>query len=350
MATVKRNVTHTPKNVAHVEQLSSSKPPILHPGDISPEVMREFQDCCLGYFDMKEIAANKQVRKIVPGLCDLHVKDWVTSRRDHLLGLSFAKFMTEFHAGYLDEDWEETMGRELGGMLQGQDESFWDFSIRVQAKNSLLLPMTSHLDDVRLRSCLESGMDELLAQRCQLAKISQVAEFKKWTNEVKKIDDLMWAEHCEFERIARATRENQCCDVLTENLRHVNVPNTSTQRSSSKNDRQTRCPRLTQNKQTLLMSNEGCLKCCKFFAGHRSTNCPNNFPSVANYRSLTQADVDRTRKSTRPVAALTAAGSNNHDEGSSTHPIAAVMGMSHSPTAYTAANPSAIIEGDSDSR
>jgi hypothetical protein len=196
---------------------------------------------------------------------------------------------------------------------------------------------------------LESGMDELLAQWCQLAKISQVAEFKKWTNEVKKIDDLMRVEHREFERIARATRENQRRDMLTENLRRVNVPNTSTQRSSSKNDGQTRCPRLTQNERTLLMSNEGCLICRKFFAGHRSTNCPNDFPSVANYRSLTQVDVDRTRKSTRLVATVTAAGSNNHDEGLSTHPIAAVMGMSHGPTAYTAANPSAIIEGDSDS-
>jgi hypothetical protein len=216
MAAVKRNVTHAQRNAAHIEQASSSKPPILHPGDISPEVMQEFQDCCIGYFDTREIAPDKQVRKIVPGLCDLRVKDWIAAGCDRLLGLPFTDFMTEFRTGYLDEDWEETMRRELGGMSQGQDESFWDFIIRVQAKNSLLLPTASHLDKERLRGRLEAGMDELLAQRCQHAQVNQVTEFKKWTNEVKKIDDLMRAERREFERIARATRENQCCEILVE--------------------------------------------------------------------------------------------------------------------------------------
>jgi hypothetical protein len=127
------------------------------------------------------------------------------------------------------------------------------------------------------------------------------------------------------------------------------MPHATTQRNTTKNDRQVRCLRLTQNEQMLLMNNDGCLKCWKFFAGHRSTNCPNDFPAVVNYRALTQADIDRARKSTHPVAAVTTGSANTHDESSLTHPIAAVLGTSHGPTAYAAANPSAVIEGESDS-
>lgn len=50
-----------PRNTASVEQDSMSKPPVLLPGDISPEVMREWEDGCVGYFEHKEIAAEKQV-------------------------------------------------------------------------------------------------------------------------------------------------------------------------------------------------------------------------------------------------------------------------------------------------
>jgi hypothetical protein len=54
----------TTKNITYVEQSAASKPLTLHPGDISPEVMREFEDSCKGYFNMKEIEPDHQVRKI----------------------------------------------------------------------------------------------------------------------------------------------------------------------------------------------------------------------------------------------------------------------------------------------
>jgi hypothetical protein len=96
------------------------------------------------------------------------------------------------------------MCRELGRMSQG-NEPFWDFNIRVQAKNSLLMNTTSHLNEEKLRHQLESGMDELLAARCNHSKLSQVVGFKQWINDVRNIDELMRAERHEFEKIAKAT-------------------------------------------------------------------------------------------------------------------------------------------------
>jgi len=41
-------------------------------------VMCTFEHTCLGYFDTKDITANKQVRKILPGLRDNQIIDWIT--------------------------------------------------------------------------------------------------------------------------------------------------------------------------------------------------------------------------------------------------------------------------------
>jgi hypothetical protein len=185
------------KNVAYVEQDSSLKPPILHPGDISPAVMREFEDDCLGYFENKEIAADKQVRKILAGLKDSRVRDWIFSDRERLLGLTFEEFMMELRAGYLDEHWEENTRRELGGMTQG-NESFWDYSIKIQSHNSLLVSTPSHLDNEQLRHRIEAGMDEMLSKRCIHAKVNRVQGLKPWLAEVKHVDDLMRAELHQF--------------------------------------------------------------------------------------------------------------------------------------------------------
>jgi hypothetical protein len=85
----------TSRNVAYVEQNSSSKPPILHAGDITPGVMREFSDGCVGYFDNKDVEPEKQVRKVISGFHDTHIKDWISSEHERLLELSFERFMTE---------------------------------------------------------------------------------------------------------------------------------------------------------------------------------------------------------------------------------------------------------------
>ena len=92
---------------------------------------------CLGYFEHKDITEDKQVRKILSGLQDNRVQDWISIDRDRFLDLTFAEFMGEFCAAYLPEDWEEITRIELLGMSQS-DLSFWDFAINVQTKNSLL--------------------------------------------------------------------------------------------------------------------------------------------------------------------------------------------------------------------
>lgn len=119
-------------------------------GEITPAVMRSYETTCLGFFENKDAPEDKQVCKVLAGLQDTHVQDWISVDRPHFLALSFTDFMTEFRAGYLPEDWEEVTCIELLGMVQGSD-TFWDFSVKVQAKNSLLRNTASHLDEDKLR-------------------------------------------------------------------------------------------------------------------------------------------------------------------------------------------------------
>jgi hypothetical protein len=42
----------------------------------------------------------------------------------------------------------------------------------------------------------------------------------------------------------------------------------------------------------LLSINSGCYKCRRFHVGHRADSYPNSFPLVADYKTLTQVDVD----------------------------------------------------------
>jgi hypothetical protein len=132
-----RPIINRPVNVAWVEQDSPSKVPVLHPGVISPVVMRKFQNGCLDYFDNKETANDKQVCKILPGIKDPRICDWINTDHAHVQALKFSDFMIEFCAAYLEEDWEEDTRRALLGMTQ-DNMSFWDYVFASQSKNSLL--------------------------------------------------------------------------------------------------------------------------------------------------------------------------------------------------------------------
>ena len=56
---------------AEVIQPTSSKPPTLTAGTLTPEVLREFEEGCLSYFNTKEnMEAKDYVKRIGSGLRD----------------------------------------------------------------------------------------------------------------------------------------------------------------------------------------------------------------------------------------------------------------------------------------
>jgi hypothetical protein len=340
-------------NLATVDWDAPTKVPILNAGDITPDVMREYEDDCINFFDAKEIPADKQVRKILAGIKDHRIKDWISVEREALLALSFEDFMSEFRTNYLEEDWESTTRRQLLAMTQG-NQSFWTFAVALQAKNSLLINTPSYLQKDKLRHQIEAGIDAKLAKKCDAEKSNKIVDFKKWMADVRRLDDGIRADRLELELAMKNNRDsNRRNNPLTEPPRRTNVTTTSSTVAIPSNtvasSSTTRyAPRLTDLERQLLTDNEGCFKCRKPFADHRSKDCPNNFPNGVGYRTLTQSDVDRAsakrNRSNRPTAAVLP--ENDNVSAATVHPVAAVLGSSQQPVAYMPSNPSCIIEPD----
>jgi hypothetical protein len=279
------------KSTAYVEQAAPTKPPTLHPGEISLAVMHEFEDGCHGCFDNKEIPPDNQVRKILPGLKDSHICDWIAAERERLIALSFTDFMKELHEGYLDPDWEDDMRQELGALKQGSSESFWEFSMQVQAMNSLLHDTTSHMDEKGLCNCLESGMDTVLAKCCNGTKLNEEKGFRQWAHVVKIVDEIMCAEQAEFETIAKTIRDtSHRTHPLGGPSARANTAPPLGNHTHKAEGGIVKLLKLMGKECQLLFDNSGCLKCRRFFVDHHSTNCLNEFPSAVDYHSLTQGE------------------------------------------------------------
>jgi hypothetical protein len=275
--------------------------------------------------------------------------NWITTDKNCLQNLSFADFMSELYAAYLDANWEEKVQHEMLAMTQGMHKSFWDSVIHVQAKNSLLLSTGSHLDEERLCYHLEAGMAKLLSHYCIHHKTNKITDFKDWLQEVKSQDLLMQAGRKEFQSYTHHGRmDSHHQNPLAEPSRNANKANTSTKLSQDV----CRLPHLMEQEHQLLFNNDGCLKCHRFFAEHLSANCDNDFLNLKTYNTLIQADMEKTRHSAK--ACLTAAifvkqkGEDDEDSQPTIHLVAAVIAMEH-PTAYIPANVLDVVEGDSGS-
>jgi hypothetical protein len=200
---------------------------------------------------------------------------------------------------------------------------------------------------------MEAGMDDRLSRKCAAEKINKVVEFKKWMSEVKRVDDALRADRKDFENIVRSAREaGRQANPLGEPSRRQNTaPSSGGVAGSPRAPRTTndcpRMPRLTDAEHKLIFDNEGCLKCRRFFAGHRSSNCNNDFPDPATYRTLMQADVDaaKRRRSARSVATVNASASSE----SHPIPVAPVVSSSRYPLEYMMQGNSSVLEGGDDS-
>ena len=207
-----------PSTLTTVDREVPTKVPILNAGDITPDVMRKYKDDCINFFDAKEIPADKQVRKILAGIKDHHIKDWIAVKRNTLLALTFDKFMTEFCANYLEEDWESMMRRQLLAMTQGT-ESFWNFAVTLQAKNSLLTGTPSYLQKDKLRHQIEAGIDA--------EKSGKINDFKKWLADFKCLDEAIRADRLQLELAMKNNCDaNHCNNLLNDPSRHANTSNT----------------------------------------------------------------------------------------------------------------------------
>ena len=106
---------------ATVKQEGPGKCPIMDEGDLNAKNMCQYDDYCNGYFDIPE---DKQVHKVIAGICDQQMKDHISTNRAHIIALTFPEFLKELKDNWLNKNWEATMRVQLLHMVQSQDQPF----------------------------------------------------------------------------------------------------------------------------------------------------------------------------------------------------------------------------------
>ena len=95
-------------------------------------------------------------------------EDWVSIYYDELKALSLTDFLQHFKDAFMPTEWETDVHVKLSVLSQTKNQTFCNYSTAMQNVNSLLHSMDSFLDDVKLHTHIEAGMDLTLA-RCACA-------------------------------------------------------------------------------------------------------------------------------------------------------------------------------------
>ncbi|TFY53536.1 hypothetical protein EVJ58_g9399 [Rhodofomes roseus] len=346
-------------NAARLEHRGSSKAPTLHPGELTAEVLCDFEDACLNYFNRNrsKIKTEDQTSSILGELLDFRIRDWISCDRDVIEALAFKEFMKQLREQFLDKDWAGTLHSEILHCRQKGADTFADYSLRVIKKNTVLKRSGDGLEPLRLVQVLEAGVSEQLVVRMRThhdelenAKTPEILKDKgvhPWLQLMKRIDEQQRADFACFQMYAsRARADARSNQPLGEPSRrgNANSVNAIVKDAPPRPASANRVAPLTVAERALLRAHEGCFKCREFYAGHLKNACPNPWPDPTTYRTLTENDAlaakrgrshsapPATRTRAAPVAAV-ASSSRAHvedvedEENVPAHPVAAVMGM-----------------------
>ncbi|TFY52450.1 hypothetical protein EVJ58_g10012 [Rhodofomes roseus] len=346
-------------NLARLEHHGSSKAPTLHPGELTAEILCDFEDACINYFNRNRTKIKEEDRTsaILGELLDFRIRDWVTCDRDTIENLSFKNFMQKLREQFLDKNWTGTLHTEILHCRQKSGETFSDYSIRVIKKNTVLKRSDVGLEPLRLIQVLEAGMADTLVVRVRThheelenaKKATILAEkgIHPWLQAMKRIDEQQRADFEAFQLYASKNRADaRGGRPLGEPSRRGNTTpvNAVLKDAPARTGSANRVPPLTVAERALLRAHDGCYKCREFYAGHRRDACPNPWPDPSSYRTLTEADALAAKKGrshsappasrtrTAPVAAVASSSRTQvedveDDDDENTHPVAAVMGI-----------------------
>lgn len=233
--------------------------------------------------------------------------------------------------------------------------SFEHYANEIEVMNIDLEGTRFHNDDIRLFKAIRIGMNEDTKRHLDSNHTSGMSEglppdvydltksppelvntgLKIWINFVNGLDEHRREEEHRTARQVQAiinntnsssARSNNC--YVPRSFSNPSNPSSSSNPSNSNtNNSSPRLPRLTAAERNLLDKNDGCYKCRRFFAKHRTTDKVCDFPNTTNYRELTAADVDKARNSGNSNRSNTQQRSNNSGH------VAAVINNNQEPSA-----------------
>ena len=96
------------KTTAHFS-IEPGKPPVITSGELTPELLADFENGCFAYFAWKDVAEDRQVMKIAWGLQDARVQVWYRTDRDKINAAGFTAFMKSVRTQWLPAGWEHNV-------------------------------------------------------------------------------------------------------------------------------------------------------------------------------------------------------------------------------------------------
>ena len=283
------------QKMAVSSHLLVTRPPHLSNGEITPKSVKDFENHCLNYFINAKgrIEDDVKVSRILGCFENDLVNDWVSVNRERFTTLSFTDFMTEFRARWLPHDWEQNLrSKILSARLFPKKTHFEDWAASIQSLNVSLRGTPSHLDDDRIRLQLEAGLDKDLQTAARDAKAHEEMSLHPWIAKIKELDNCRIIQR---KRVAEAIEEAMKSNKkpFSSSSRYANTSDSKSTPPLASSSRKFP-PKLTDEERRLLMEHLGCLKCRKFYAGHRAHQCTTTI-SGKGYKALTAQDAQRAK-------------------------------------------------------
>ena len=241
----------------------------------------------MAFFREKEIQPPKQVARISGALTDSSHLEWYDANETNLESGDFSTFCTAFRAKLVSSQDDQELQRSLYASKQG-NKDFLDWAQDVCRINQLITGSTAHLSDAQLSHVLCGNMDLELQKKIGTYTFDSdpSTDLQGWISEIQEAHEELNDERA---RICRMMETMMKSSVTKVKATTTATTATTSTHQMGKPDR-VFIPKLTAEERQLLFDNDGCLKCQCVFAGHKSKDCPNDFPKKAVL--VTQALVD----------------------------------------------------------
>ncbi len=289
-------------SIAHVTHPVLKQPPILSPGDLTPEAVAAWATACQQYFlHAKSIAPADRISFVVAGLQDPLIQAWWNIDKANLSTMTWDDFLQEICAEFLPDNWDRTVRPQMLHMKMSSDQSFASFARAFETKNTLLAGTALHYTSSSLRDEITARLTERLQAHAYTASVLGITSYTKWKKSMVEEDGLwITKRNGEAEELAAKLAKISFANTKTPSSYSPYSSSTSTQSNASTSDR-TPVPTLTNPERALLKEHKGCFKCRRFYAGHRHDDCT-EWPSRP-YKALTSADTLAAQKAYNANAA-----------------------------------------------
>jgi hypothetical protein len=246
----------------------NGKLPIVTLGELTPELLADFENGCYAYFTNKD-KKTKQVAKIAWSLQDVRVQVQYRTNCETINNDGFQNFLQSVHSQWLAIGWEHDTKCIILSSSQG-DRPVADWICLLESTNTVLVGTTSHLTTEQIHSHIKTHLHVDTLVTSHLAKVHLIKLYADFCKAIKLVDDT----HL---RNVPLLQEAIACMIspnMTNTTHHEHVVRNYTATTVSPSTSTTPClPFLTDTECVLFIEYLECFKCRCFFALHMSRDC-----------------------------------------------------------------------------